>query len=101
MEKKKKKMKNLTIYIPDLYEDNLKKLIKLKRIPSRSGGIRLAIRDFLIKQYKELKILGYFDNTSKQEGNVKKRGNIKHQTEKIEWNSPEIEQLNKKLSENV
>lgn len=57
----KKNMRNITINIPNLYDKNLLKLQKLGMIPSRSEGVRRAIRDFLQQEYKNLKYLGYFD----------------------------------------
>ncbi len=58
---KKRHMRNITINIPDIYDKNLLKLQKLGMIPSRSEGVRLAIRNFLQNEYKNLKILGYYE----------------------------------------
>jgi len=58
---KKRSMRNITINLPNIYDKNLLKLQKLGMIPSRSEGVRLAIRNFLQKEYKNLKLLGYFD----------------------------------------
>lgn len=59
---KKQPMKNITINIPDIYDENIQKLIKMKLIPSRSEAIRTALREFLNKEYnKNLDLLGYFD----------------------------------------
>ncbi|GAG77191.1 unnamed protein product [marine sediment metagenome] len=44
--KKKKRMVNITINIPDIYDDNIQKLIKMKITPSRSEAIRTALREF-------------------------------------------------------
>jgi hypothetical protein len=57
----KRNMRNITINLPDLYDKNLLKLQKLGMIPSRSEGVRLAIRNFLQQEYKNLKLLGYFE----------------------------------------
>jgi len=57
----KMKLRNITINIPNIYDKNLLKLQKLGMIPSRSEGVRLAIRNFLQNEYKNLKILGYFE----------------------------------------
>jgi len=57
----KRTMRNITINLPDLYDKNLLKLQKLGMIPSRSEGVRLAIRNFLQQEYKNLKLLGYFE----------------------------------------
>lgn len=58
---KKPKMRNITINIPEIYDENIQKLIKKKVIASRSEGIRTAIREFLQTEYENLKLLGYFD----------------------------------------
>jgi len=64
MAKKRKKitpMKNITINLPDLYDDNIQKLINLQIIPSRSEAIRLALKEFLQKEFSEnLELLGFF-----------------------------------------
>jgi len=57
----KMKLRNITINIPNIYDKNLLKLQKVGLIPSRSEGVRLAIRQFLQNEYKNLKILGYFE----------------------------------------
>jgi len=54
-------MKNITIYMPDLYDDNIQKLIKLKMISSRSEAIRTAVKEFINKEFNEnLELLGMF-----------------------------------------
>lgn len=59
---KRTPMKNITINLPDLYDDNIQKLIKLNIIPSRSEAIRLALKEFLQKEYSEnLDLLGFFE----------------------------------------
>jgi len=58
--KKKPKLKNITINIPEIYDENIQKLIKMKLIPSRSEAIRVALRQFLHNEYKNLKLLGFF-----------------------------------------
>ena len=56
----KKGMVNITINIPEIYDENIQKLIKKKIIPSRSEGVRIAVREFLQKEYSEnLKILNF------------------------------------------
>jgi len=53
-------MVNITINIPEIYDENIQKLIKKKIIPSRSEGVRIAVREFLQKEYSEnLKILNF------------------------------------------
>ena len=66
MEKKKKrpKMINITINLPAIYDENIQKLIKKKIVPSRSEAIRIALREFLHNEYKNLKLLGFFDDIS-------------------------------------
>ncbi|MFX1574532.1 MAG: ribbon-helix-helix domain-containing protein [Promethearchaeota archaeon] len=60
-EKKRTKMVNITINIPEIYDKNIQNLIKMHIIPSRSEAIRNAIRDFLHNEYENLKLLGYFE----------------------------------------
>ncbi|MDX1797091.1 MAG: ribbon-helix-helix domain-containing protein [Candidatus Lokiarchaeia archaeon] len=59
--KKKKKMVNITINLPEIYDENIQKLISMKIVASRSEAIRTALRDFLHDEYKNLKLLGYFE----------------------------------------
>ncbi len=54
-------MKNITINLPEIYDENIQKLIKKKIVSSRSEAIRIAIRDFLHQEYKTLKLLGFWD----------------------------------------
>ena len=58
---KKPKMRNITINIPEIYDENIQKLIKMKITASRSEAIRIAIREFLQTEGDNLKLLGYFD----------------------------------------
>ena len=59
--KTKPKMVNITINIPEIYDENIQKLIKKKIMPSRSEAIRVALREFLHNEYKNLKLFGFFD----------------------------------------
>jgi hypothetical protein len=60
--KNKEKMRNITINIPENYDYNIQKLIKMKLTPSRSEAIRTALREFLNKEYnKNLELLNYFN----------------------------------------
>ena len=59
---KKSTMQNITINIPDIYDVNIQKLIKLKIVPSRSEAIRIALREFFHNEYNNMKILGFFDD---------------------------------------
>ena len=58
-EEREKPMRNITINIPHIYEENIQKLISLKLIPSRSEAVRIALRDFLHEEYYILDILGW------------------------------------------
>jgi len=59
-QKIKRSMKNITINIPTTYDEGIQKLIAMKLIASRSEGIRIALREFLNREYGEnLEILGY------------------------------------------
>ena len=55
-------MVNITINIPDIYDNNIQKLIKMKITPSRSGCIRTALKDFFRNESPNLKLLGYFED---------------------------------------
>lgn len=60
MKKARIPMKNITINIPDLYLDNFEKLIKLGVLPSRSEGVRLALKEFLQREFSQnLELLGF------------------------------------------
>jgi len=59
---KKRAMQNITINIPDIYDTNIQKLIKMKIVPSRSEAIRMALREFFSNEYKNMQILGFFDD---------------------------------------
>ena len=54
-------MQNITINLPELYDANIQKLIKAKITPSRSEAVRTAIREFLQTEYKNLVLLGFFE----------------------------------------
>ena len=59
-QKIKRAMHNITINIPTTYDEGIQKLIAMKLIASRSEGIRIALREFLNREYGEnLEILGY------------------------------------------
>jgi len=62
--KKKKKMVNITINLPEIYDENIQKLIGMKICASRSEAIRTALRDFLHNEYNNLKLLGFFEERS-------------------------------------
>ncbi|MFX1236312.1 MAG: ribbon-helix-helix domain-containing protein [Promethearchaeota archaeon] len=48
--KAEKPMKNITINIPNQYDDAIIKLVELKLLPSRSEGIRRALGLFLSQE---------------------------------------------------
>lgn len=50
MKKVKKAMINITINLPDAYDNVIQSLIKANRMPSRSEAIRTALREFLNKE---------------------------------------------------
>ena len=52
------KLQNITIALPEIYCDNLRKLQEMGIISSRSDGIRRAISDFLNKEIDNLELLG-------------------------------------------
>jgi Arc/MetJ-type ribon-helix-helix transcriptional regulator len=58
---KKKTMQNITINIPDIYDANIQKLIKMKVVASRSEAIRTALKEFFRNEFEILRLLGYFD----------------------------------------
>jgi len=44
-------MKLVTLNIPQIYLDGIEKLVEQEIYPNRSETIRIAIRDFLRKEY--------------------------------------------------
>ena len=54
-------MRNITINIPECYDKNIQKLIKLKIVPSRSEAIRTALREFIENEDKNLELLEFLD----------------------------------------
>ncbi len=62
---KKPKMQNITINIPEIYDENIQLLIRKKVTASRSEAIRIAIREFLNAEYDNLKLLGFVPVESK------------------------------------
>ena len=55
----KRSLQNITIALPEIYCDNLKKLQEMGIISSRSDGIRRAIQQFLDKEIENLSLLGF------------------------------------------
>ena len=71
-------MANITINIPELYDENIQKLKEMKVVKSRSDLVRTAIGEFLQEEYNtNLDLLGYFDsrneNSSFQSTNLPKK----------------------------
>jgi antitoxin ParD1/3/4 len=59
MTTERRKMKNITIALPEIYVKNIEKLQNMGMVPSRSEAIRLAIREFLKKEVHTCQLLGY------------------------------------------
>ncbi len=53
------KLMNITIALPEIYCDNLKKLQERGIISSRSDGIRRAIQEFLEKEMENIQLLEF------------------------------------------
>ena len=71
-------MRNITINIPELYDENIQKLKEMKVVKSRSDLVRTAIGEYLQEEYNtNLDLLGYFDsrneNSSFQSTNLPKK----------------------------
>jgi len=58
LEKKKGNMVNITINIPNIYDENIKKLIEMKVVANRSAAIRRALYEFFLKEAENLELLG-------------------------------------------
>ena len=87
MKKEKKKSKesmvNITINIPEIYDKNIQKLIKMKRIPSRSEGIRIALREYLHREYQNLKLFGFFEGVESEKMNTGRVAGVLNLSAKI------------------
>ncbi len=68
--KTKKRMVNITINIPDIYDENIQKLIRVKVVPSRSEAIRTALREFFQNEYKTMQLLGFFGDDKSEKKNT-------------------------------
>ena len=64
--KKKKKMVNITINLPEIYDINIQKLIKMNVVPSRSEAIRTALREYFRSEFENLQLLGFFDEQNQK-----------------------------------
>jgi Arc/MetJ-type ribon-helix-helix transcriptional regulator len=58
----KPELRNITINLPDQYDEVIQKLIHLKLIPSRSEAIRTALREFLQDEFQNLDMMENFLN---------------------------------------
>ena len=56
----KRELRNITINLPDQYDEVIQKLIRLKLIPSRSEAIRTALREFLQDEFQNLDMMENF-----------------------------------------
>ncbi len=56
----KPELRNITINLPDQYDEVIQKLIRLKLIPSRSEAIRTALREFLQDEFQNLDMMENF-----------------------------------------
>jgi Arc/MetJ-type ribon-helix-helix transcriptional regulator len=65
-------MKNITINIPELYDENIHTLMEMKLIASRSEAIRTALREFLQRECDNLDVLGFFDKKTEMKDDVEK-----------------------------
>ena len=76
MSKKRNKtpMQNITVYIPEIYDDNIQTMIDLKLTPSRSEAVRTAIREYLHQEYNNLELLGFFNDNNFNQNLIKHAG---------------------------
>ncbi|MFX1357973.1 MAG: ribbon-helix-helix domain-containing protein [Promethearchaeota archaeon] len=63
---KKPKMVNITINLANIYDKNIQKLIEMKIVPSRSEAIRIALREYLRKEFENLELLGFYNSEFKE-----------------------------------
>jgi len=49
-------MQNITINLPELYNDIIQKFIKFRIVPSRSEAVRMAITEFLIREEQNMSL---------------------------------------------
>lgn len=54
----KRKMQNITINLPDAYCDAIERLLKRGIFPSRSEAIRVALKEFLDREFVIVDLLG-------------------------------------------
>ncbi|MBN1214391.1 MAG: type II toxin-antitoxin system ParD family antitoxin [Candidatus Lokiarchaeota archaeon] len=59
---KRTPMQNITINIPDNYDENIKLLVEKGLVANRSEAIRIALGEFLHKEYNlNLELLDFFN----------------------------------------
>lgn len=75
-------MKNITINIPDQYDVYIQKLISLNLLPSRSEAIRIALKDFLTREFETL---DFIDLISKNDGNLEETSSSRPIKKKLEF----------------
>lgn len=51
-------MQNITINLPEAYCDGIERLLNYGIFPSRSEAIRVALKEFLDKEFAVLELLG-------------------------------------------
>lgn len=66
----RRRMKNITIALPEIFVDNIEKLQEIGLVPSRSEAIRSAIKTFLKQEVHNCQLMGYqLGETNKNENN--------------------------------
>lgn len=103
LKRKKTPMKNITINIPDNYNENIEYLKKKKLIASRSEAVRTAIREFLQKEYgQNLELLNFFPKKKDKDLINKKEEKLTNVKIPIKEssNSEEIKENNNSFKEN-
>ncbi|MHA1732236.1 MAG: ribbon-helix-helix domain-containing protein [Promethearchaeota archaeon] len=58
MDETRKKMQNITINLPEAYCDGIERLLKYNVFVSRSQAIRVALAEFLEKEFSVVELLG-------------------------------------------
>ncbi len=51
--------KNISAQIPQIFFDSIEILVELGQYPSKNQIVTNALRDYLVKEFKVLKTLGY------------------------------------------
>lgn len=97
-------MVNITINIPEIYDDNIQKLIKMGITHSRSEAIRTALREFFQNEPPNLKLLGYIKGFESEKmisgrklGEINLENKITHLETKIKGKNNMIDYLKSEL----